>query len=350
MFLDQVFKSAVFRVGALSCLGFTWTNLTLVHYANAATATRCPGNNVTWVQVTVDAPESPTLANKLLEYLRAELAPHQIGVCTSAAETPPAPLAVIHIVHSTANQVGIEVEVEDSITNKHVARQLDLRGVPQDAHAMTIALGAAELLRASWAEVKLRGARSSSVVPNSVTSTVDEAMTPSPTRATLGVHVAGEEFSDGLHQAGVDATAILQLIDAWQGTLRLGARQVFSVAAKDGVVRANSWILGAGLLYRMTPPDARASVALTGRIDAMRLQFVAEPKPNATSTALAATAWAYGFGVMGALRFNPLAQLEAEVDAGGVMRGVSAKDGAKTVVAMNGAWVGASIGLGVRLW
>ena len=143
---------------------------------------------------------------------------------------------------------------------------------------------------------------------------------------------------------------MFQLIDAWQGTLRFGARQAFSVGAKDGMVRANSWILGAGVLYRVTPPDARASVGVTGRVDAVRLQFVAEPKPNATSTALAATAWVYGFGVMGALRFNPLAQLEAEVDAGGVIRGVSAADGPKTVVAMNGAWVGASIGVGVRLW
>ena len=209
---------------SLVCFVFTWASLMLTNCSQAAESSPCPDTEPNWVRVTVDAPESPQLANKLLEYLQAELAPHRIGVCTNSRNAASSPLASIHIVHSTAQQVGIEVQVEDSITNKRVARQLNLRGVPTDAHAMIIALGAAELLRASWAEIKLRRSHASQqLVPNSVQNAVDDELTQSPTKATLGVHLAGEEFSRGLRQGGVDATAILQLIEDLQLTLRLGA-------------------------------------------------------------------------------------------------------------------------------
>jgi hypothetical protein len=265
--------------------------------------------------------------------------------------SPKAPLANIHIVNSSAQQVGIEVRVEDAVTNKRVARQLDLRGLPPDVHAMTIALGAAELLRASWAEVKLRRSSASQrPVPSSVEQAVDEDVAQPPIRAAMGVHLAGEDFSRGLRQGGVDGTASLRLINAWHFTLRLGARQVLAVPASDGVVRGNAWLAGAGLVFLLTPPQAPASLGFASHIDVIRMQFFAEPRPGVTSSALASTGFLCGLGVLGALRLNQLTQIEAELDTGGVLKGVNAKDGSQDVMAMNGAWWGASVGIGVKIW
>jgi hypothetical protein len=334
----------------LSC-SLPGVGLLLASQAEAAESNLCPDNNPNWVQITVDAPASPQLASNLLEYLQAELAPHQIAACTASPRAQGPPLANIHIVSSSSNQVGIEVRVEDSVTNKRVTRQLDLRGIPPDAHAMTIALGAAELLRASWAEVKLRGSRvAQGPVPSSVRQTVEEETAPPPARAMMGVHLAGEDFSRGLKQGGVDGTASLRLIDAWQFALRLGARQVLAVSASDGVVRGNSWLAGAGLVFRVTRPESRASLGFTGHIDALRLQFFAEPRPGVTSDARAGTGFICGLGVLGALRLNQLTEVQAQLDAGGVLKGVRAMDGSQSVMAMNGAWLGASVGIGVRIW
>ncbi len=334
----------------LSC-SFPGASLLLASHAEAAASNSCPDNNVNWVQVTVDAPESPQLASRLIEYLQAELAPHQIAVCTSSPTAQVAPLANIHIVSASANQVGIEVRVEDAVTNKRVARQLDLRGLPADAHAMTIALGAAELLRASWAEVKLRRSSASQrPIPTSVSQVVEEEAREPPAQATMGVLLAGEDFSRGLRQGGVDGTASLHLINAWHVAFRLGARQALAASASDGVMRGSAWLAGAGLLFRVTRPESRASLGFVGHIDALRLQFFAEPQPGVTSFARAGTGFLCGLGVLGALRLNQLTELRAQLDAGGVLKGVSATDGPQTVMAMNGAWLGASIGIGVRIW
>jgi len=42
--------------------------------------------------------------------------------------------------------------------------------------------------------------------------------------------------------------------------------------------------------------------------------------------------------------------LDAEVDAGTVLKGVSARDTGQVVVAMNGPWVGATFGVSLRAW
>ena len=323
--------------------------LLLSRCANAAPASVCPDTNASWVRVTVDAPEDPRLAYKLLEHLQAELAPHHIGVCTGAGTT--APLAEIHIVHPSSNLVAIEVEVEDSVTQKRVVRDLNLRGLPEDAHALTIALSAAELLRASWAEIKLRQANApSQPVPEGVANAVDEKLAESPARAALGLRAAGEEFSRGLRQAGVDATAAFPIIEAWQLCFRLGVRQAAPTPADDGSIRANAWLIGTGASFRLTPPEARAFVGLMGRLDWVRMQFFGEPQPGAFALSGSGSGFLASGGVLGAIRVSRFAQFEAELDAGDVAKGVSARDANRVVVAMNGPWVGAGLGLTVRIW
>ncbi len=47
------------------------------------------------------------------------------------------------------------LEVDDALTNKSVRREVDLGDVPASGRPRALALAAAELLRASWAELAL---------------------------------------------------------------------------------------------------------------------------------------------------------------------------------------------------
>jgi len=265
-------------------------------------------------------------------------AAHAISVCTGEGYGRSASLADVYIVHSIGNWVGIEVQVDDAVTQKRVARKLDLSGLPPDTHALTIAIGAAELLRASWAEVKLqRTNEQHRDVPRSVRSSVEEAKPNSTSCLSFGFRVATEEFARGLRQAGADASGRFLVRGPWSVVFRLGARQAFSTRSDDGSIRANSWLLGTGSLVRLTPPKAKASVELVARLDYARLQFYAEPLPGASASARAGSGWLGSAGVLGTFKFSTSSQIEAEFDAGGVIQGVSARDGGRVVVAMNGA-------------
>jgi len=187
-------------------------------------------------------------------------------------------------------------------------------------------------------------------VPRSVRSSVEEAKPNSTSCLSFGFRVATEEFARGLRQAGADASGRFLVRGPWSVVFRLGARQAFSTKSDDGSIRASAWLLGTGSLVRLTPLKAKASVDLVGRLDYTRLQFYAEPLPGASAMARAASGWLGSAGVLGTFKLSTSSQIEAEFDAGGVIQGVSARDGGRVVVAMNGPWVGASLGLGVRAW
>jgi hypothetical protein len=85
-------------------------------------------------------------------------------------------------------------------------------------------------------------------------------------------------------------------------------------------------------------------------VDLFQLHFLAEPHAGANSNSGSATAVTAGAGISGALLTSTSAQFEAEVVAGGVIKGVRATDTGKEVVALNGAWVGGSLGMSVRFW
>jgi len=175
-------------------------------------------------------------------------------------------------------------------------------------------------------------------VPSGVARAVDESLAEPAARAVLGLRAAGEEFARGLRQAGVDATGAFPIYGPWQLRFRMGARQAFSVQARDGSIRASSWLVGTGASLRLTPPEASAYVGLAGHLDWVRMQFIGEPRPGALAMARAGTGFLTSLGVLGAIKVSSFAQFETEFDAGAVAKGVSARDGGRDVVAMNGPW------------
>jgi hypothetical protein len=309
----------------------------------------CPAEGQDWVLLVTEPDENPALANRLLEHLRAELRPRGIAVCPAAGATAAAPLGTIRVTHPSSNTVVIRVTVEDAVTEKNVSRNLELGSLPPDAHPLTIALGAAELLRASWAEITLKDAPPPSrPVPPVVSKTVTDALRSTPDHGHLGLSLAGEEFEGGLRLGGLDGRLVLALVDRWSLTARIGVRDAPATKAADGRIQASAWIAGLGTMAELTAPSSRARVGLLGRLDVTGIHFLAEPRGHATGTSTSGTAVTAGGGITGSVQFGKSIELEAEIVAGGVIRGVTATDGGNRVVGASGVWVGASAGVGVR--
>jgi hypothetical protein len=315
----------------------------------AGEADACPAGNQNWVLLVTEANENPALARRLLEHLRAELGPRGIAVCGSAGTTATAPLGTIRITRPSSNTVAIRVSVEDAVTDKEVSRRIELGALPPDAHPLTIALGAAELLRASWAEITLKDAPPPArTVPPAVRRTVADAVSPTPDHGRLGLSLAGEEFEGRLRLGGLDGRLALHVVERWSLTARMGVRYAMPAKAADGKIQANAWVAGLGTVIELTPPSSRASVGLLGRVDLAGIRFSAEPRRRATGESASGLAVMAGGGITGSVLVNRSVQLEAEIVAGGVVRGVSATDGGRKVVGASGVWVGASTGVGVH--
>jgi hypothetical protein len=324
----------------------------------AAEPEGCTRPESDWILISTNTTEGPQMHKKLVQHLRAELAVYHILLCGEQPAGGRAPLATVRVEQPSSQRVGIEVRVDDAITHKVVTRQLDLAGLPPDAHAMTVALGAAELLRASWAEINLRsGKPSKDNVPTSVRDAVkpDVAATSGQSRtrrspATFGLRIAGEGFSHDLRQAGVDADFALEFADRLHVGARLGARQAFSVQAPDGRIRAHGWMGGLTSGVRLTPSDADAHLWILGRVDTERVQFMAEPNPEVNAFAGSGTGVMAGLGIAGSLAVSPLLSLVLESNTGGVLKPVRARDAGREVMAMDGVWLSLSAGMSVSLW
>jgi len=306
----------------------------------------CTDQRTDWIRLSITATENKDWEKRLREHLNAELARHHIAACDDIPGSSKVPLAIVRVDQSETHRVGIEVRVEDQVTNKIVTRQLDLSRMPRDSHAMTVALGVSELLLASWAELNLFPLRERvSSVPTSVQHALNEEK-KRPV-AALGLALAGEEFSGGLRQAGLNVQFEFAMMEGLHLGLRLGGRESLGVTAPDGKVSARTWLAGIAPSLRVTPADALASVSLAAHFDAAQVQFSAEPHSGASSTSGSGTALVAGLGVRASLKFSAAVEFALEAEGGHVMNGVRARDAEQEVVAMSGAWVGANTGVNV---
>lgn len=101
--------------------------------------------------------------------LALELADDGVAEIVGPTEDPSSPLgeqtlAIIRVLTSCSRAElsadVVRVEIEDRLTQKQVTRDFDLTGVPLRSRSRALALGAAELLRASWAELAMPSAPS----------------------------------------------------------------------------------------------------------------------------------------------------------------------------------------------
>jgi hypothetical protein len=295
-----------------------------------------------WVQLTVAGPWDRGALEELLRHMRAELAAQQIDVF----ETPNGngePIAFVQVTpNAGASNVDIAIDVRDALTSKRVGRNVDLTSIPNDGRALTIALAADELLRASWAELAFtdRRPRSTVAVPAGVTESVAGALRAPPRtpRVRLALGPAGARYGGGQTHLGGELEAGLELSPRCAATLAAGFLWMRPTSTPDGDVQGFAMRGALGVAFTVTRPAARAGLDLTARLEAERVTFV--PAPNTTAGATGATG--SGIAVVAAagptgwlaLRENLRAFVGAR--AGFALRPVNAWDREQVVTAVSG--------------
>jgi hypothetical protein len=242
---------------------------------------RCGEHGSVWMRLRTEG-LSAELQKLLLTHVRSSLAARQIDLCVMDEPSAGAPLATLEVTTTNAD-VATDIVVDDGVTHKRVSRDLDLRGVPPDGRALTIALALDELLRASWAELMLADARPSEPVPRVVT----EALAPRPgapysppahppRQWELGAAFGGEHFGEGHDQSGADVTTSYFPWTRFGFDARLGLRAGFPVQAPRGEIRSTALSGTLGVAFALAPHTERAGLDLLGEAFVTRVTFVAE--------------------------------------------------------------------------
>ena len=305
----------------------------------------CGGTGRPWVGISDPATPSP----EVVSLLRAELAARQIELCAEGDDRRAGAIATVAF-SPRAEGATISVEVRDRLTAKRVARDVDLTGVPPDGRALTLALAADELLRASWAELALLNAPApSSPVPEAVTESLRRDLEPrQPPRTVAGVAAmaVADTWGGPATFYGADLRATAWLSPRVGAELRLGLRDAPSVTAPDGEVRATALLAGLGASLR-TLWGPRYGVYSAARLDAAWISFDVTPGHGSVGSAQAETTLLAAAGLGGWLVLGSSAHLLAEVLGEVPLRPVVATDAGRRVLALSGVGLEGGVGLGV---
>lgn len=303
--------------------------------ARAQPSSECSGDKP-WVAVAGQVPEP--FARSVRSELRAGLAPGDIEVCQAGPAGAPEPLARVVIAQVEPSGARYSVDVIDSVTQKRLGRDLELDRLPADGRALALAVAAEELLRASWAELALRGVHSAQTAPPPAVRAVVEKSTPPPAApkrfTALGARLAFEHFLGGQTHYGADLFGAVPLGRIAGGSFAVGARRALSEQAPHGSIGATALSLEAGVslhVFRQGGLDLGAFVS--GRV--LRVSFEPEAAAGAQAepqSGLAVTSrvgLGLAFGSPGLLRSYstlgaglPLKSYSVS-DTGGIVTGVS---------------------------
>ena len=238
-------KRCLTLLGCLPLLLLSWSRV--VH---AQAASECSGEKP-WVAVAGRVPTA--FAEAVRSDLRAGLLPSNIDVCESGPASP-RPLASVVIAEVEPARARYSVDVTDQVTQKRVGRDLLLDKLPADGRPLALAVAAEELLRASWAELALRGVHSAeTAAPPEVRAVVEKSTppTPPPPRYTaLGARLSFERFLGGQTHYGADLFGQLPLGPIASGLLAVGVRRALSEQAPHGSLGATALSAEAGVSLR----------------------------------------------------------------------------------------------------
>lgn len=327
-------------------------SFTLVVVSSRADAAPCAANGMPAVAIRQSAAD-PALGASVAEQLRASLAERGIALCI---DTPDAPadgaLATLDVSFGEGAAATLTLTVKDAVTNKRVARDVDLASVPADARGLVVASAADELLRASWAEILVKDAPPpAQPVPPVVASAVETTVeAPRPVRAPvleLGLAVAGEAFGGGHAQLGPD------LVVAGFPSSRVGVRARFGLRdggtrhASDGTIASSATVGALGLAFGVLPRERRFGVDVVPELALERLSFDARAAGGAVASSDAATAIYLGVGAQAWWAFLPPSRVGIGLAIAGPLRGVRATDAGQTITSASGVLGSADLLFGV---
>jgi hypothetical protein len=305
---------------------------------------------VPWVRVVVDDTDGKR-GDEIARLFAAELRARHIAVCNTPAEGAPPPLGVV-AVRTSSEAAFVEVDVRDDLTAKSLKREVALADVPSDVRALTVAVAADELLRASWAELAVKSAFSAKQqekVPAEVRDVVRDTMVDVPKRdeprIAFGAGAVLDAFTGGSTLLGADVLADAWIVPRLRILARFGLRSGLSARGADGDVSTSAISFKLGAALTLTPPQLRAGLDLALRAGAMRVAFVATPSTGASAQSLADTAVLADAALLGWVKLAPNLRALADAAFSVPLRSVVATDGADVVTGVSGVGVSATLGL-----
>ena len=296
------------------------------------------------------------LESKIGEQLRAALAGRGFELC--APNRADGAVAELDVSSGGASGVSLSLSVRDQVTDKRVARDLDLRGIPEDGRALVIAEAADELLRASWAELLVPDApRPKREVPSEITRTLpalheadDRSSAPTANnRAPLveiGVDAAIEHYGSGHTQIGPELAAAVFPFPRLGAVARLGIRSAASSDTAAGSVDPSAIAGAFGVIAAVLPREGRLGLDGGAELFVTRVHYEATALPGAhaqsdSGTATHASVVARGWAVVA----KPL-RATVGISLGAPIHTVRAVAGATTIAAVSGVLLGGTLGLG----
>jgi hypothetical protein len=307
---------------------------------------------------------SAPLAEAVRSELRAGLLPSNIEVCAPTATAATQPLARVTITDGTAGTAStastrqrdggarFSLDVTDSVTQKRVGRDLSLDKLPPDGRALALAVAAEELLRASWAELALRGARSTETAPPpEVRAVVEQARPERPAprrRSAVGARLAFERFLGGQTHYGADVFALVPFGSRGGVIAAVGARRGLSVQAAHGSIGSRAWSAELGLSWCAIQHEAfELGAALSGRM--LWLRFEPEAAGGALSSAESGFSWLSRAGLWLSLGRPSALRSYSSLGVGLPLRSFSASDSGAEVTGASRLELFAATGLALEL-
>lgn len=326
---------------------------TVAGTAQADTAT-C-GVDRPWVLMQLSELD-PDFAARLISDLRAGLAPSRIDACVAEAIERKAPLATVRIAGVAGRELVFSIDVSDSVTEKRIGRDIDLRHVPSDGRAFALAVAADELLRASWAELALAKERQPKPQPPEPKpaprlppepAPVEPPALTQPSFTALGVGLGLEAYTGGQLHFGVDAFWLQPLTGWLRFGLTAGVRRGLTVDAPSGSIGSRAIHVELSLRPTLVSSSIFSLDALVG-LRGSEVWFVPEPIAGAEATKTNSAAL-FGRGGL-ALTLGRAGSVRSvtTLGAGGPLRSFSASDGGEVVTGVSGVEFFATSGVALE--
>ena len=294
----------------------------------------------------------PELRASIVTQLRASLAGRSLELCD--AEGSEGAVAELDI-SGAASAVALSLAVRDEITDKRVSREVDLRRIPEDGRALTIAQAADELLRASWAELLVADApRPRRDVPPEIARAVEPPASEPPVVrplartpvAEVGAVFAIERYGSGATQLGPDVALgffpLARLGLGVRGGLRTGARSEVAAGSVDP-----SSITGAlVVLVALLPRTGRVGADVGPELSVTRVRYEAEANAGARARSESGTAVYAAAVARGWLAIAPPLRVTLGLAVGAPIHAVRAVAVDSTIASISGVLLGAQAGIG----
>jgi len=296
----------------------------------------------------------PEFGARIISDLRAGLAPSRIDACVAEAIERKAPLATVKIANLPGRDLVYSIDVSDSVTEKRIGRDIDLRHVPADGRAFALAVAADELLRASWAELALAKQREPRAKPaaQKPPPPPPPPAAPPPARpetqfTALGLGLGLDSYTGGQLHFGLDAFWVQPLWMGFRLGLSAGVRRGLTVDAPSGSIDSRAIHLELSLRPALVGSSIYRLDALLG-LGVSEVWFVPEPSAGAEGTESNSQAL---FGRVGlALTLGRVGSVRSvsSAGAGGPLRSFSVSDGGEVVTGVSGLELFATSGVALE--